>query len=322
MNSVAEKSPAVATGSFVLTYGAERGAKGRFHLPVGQTITIGRALDADLRLPDGLTSRRHAEITVVDGQVVVEDLESANGTFVNGCRVRRALLRAGDRLLIGVTSLELSYESPNQPGSGPAFQTRPLASARAVESETTVVSAGRVIAGSVKEIALTDLLQLLANTRKTGVLSVRNNRATARIYLTDGRITNLTLDGRTVDDPTRQLFRVLRWRAGLFELHPAEATKLPEAIDASTESLLLAAAQQHDEILELESLLPPLDTALEVPETLPGDLASLSEREVNALQVFIEQPVLGAAVDRIASSDIEAYRLVAGLLQSGFLVPR
>jgi pSer/pThr/pTyr-binding forkhead associated (FHA) protein len=292
-------------------------------LPRGQTVTIGRALDADLRLPDGLTSRRHAEITVVDGHVVIEDLESANGTFVNGCRVRRAQLRLGDRVLIGVTSLELSLEATGAAPAAPAFQTRPVASARAVDSETTVVSAGRVIAGSVKEISLNDLLQLLSNTRKSGVLSVRNNRATARIYLLEGRIINVTLDGSVVDNAERLLFRVLRWRTGLFELHPADARSATlEAISAGTESLLLAAAQQHDEMLELESVLPSLDAELEVPEALPGDLSALKESEVNALQLFIETPCFGSVVDRIADSDIEAYRLVAGLLRAGYLVAR
>lgn len=322
MNLVAEQPGTVASDTFILTYGAERGAKGRFPLPRGQTVTVGRALDADLRLPDGLTSRRHAEITVVDGYVVIEDLESANGTFVNGSRVRRAQLRTGDRVLIGVTSLELSAENTAAPAA-PAFQTRPVASARAVDSETTVVSAGRVIAGSVKEISLNDLLQLLTNTRKSGVLSVRNNRATARIYLAEGRITNVTLDGSTVQDAERLLFRVLRWRAGLFELHPSDTKSVPEAIiTESTESLLLGAAQQHDEMLELEAVLPSLDAALEVPETLPGDLSALTEREVNALQMFIETPCFGTVVERIAESDIEAYRLVAGLLRAGYLVPR
>jgi Domain of unknown function (DUF4388)/FHA domain len=315
--------PTVASDTFLLTYGAERGAKGRFPLPRGQTVTIGRALDADLRLPDGLTSRRHAEITIVDGHVVIEDLESANGTFVNGSRVRRAQLRLGDRVLIGVTSLELSLESAGAAASAPAYQTRPVASARAVDSETTVVSAGRVIAGSVKEISLNDLLQLLTNTRKSGVLSVRNNRATARIYLLEGRIINVTLDGSAVDNAERLLYRVLRWRTGLFELHPADPRSATlEAITARTESLLLAAAQQHDEMLDLESVLPSLDAELEVPEALPGDLSALKESEVNALQLFIETPCFGSVVDRIADSDIEAYRLVAGLLRTGYLVPR
>jgi pSer/pThr/pTyr-binding forkhead associated (FHA) protein len=321
--SLVASQPTVASDTFILTYGAERGAKGRFPLPRGQTVTIGRALDADLRLPDGLTSRRHAEITIVDGHVVIEDLESANGTFVNGCRVRRAQLRLGDRVLIGVTSLELSLENAGFAPAAPAYQTRPVASARAVDSETTVVSAGRVIAGSVKEISLNDLLQLLANTRKSGVLSVRNNRATARIYLLEGRIINVTLDGSAVDNAERLLFRVLRWRTGLFELHPGDARSATlEAITAGTESLLLAAAQQHDEMLDLESVLPSLDAALEVPEALPGDLSALKESEVNALQLFIETPCFGSVVDRIADSDIEAYRLVAGLLRAGYLVPR
>jgi|GEM_PF-723158 Subtilisin-like serine proteases len=70
-------------------------------------IIVGRAEGVTIQLSgDGTVSRRHARITRQGGQVVIEDLGSAHGTFVNGQPLTSAvLLRPGDILRIGQTSL-------------------------------------------------------------------------------------------------------------------------------------------------------------------------------------------------------------------------
>ncbi len=62
------------------------------------TKTIGRAQDCEIHLNFAHLSRRHANLTVTPLGLEVEDLESSNGTFVNGHRVRRVLLHNGDVL--------------------------------------------------------------------------------------------------------------------------------------------------------------------------------------------------------------------------------
>lgn len=65
-------------------------------------VTLGRATDSDIVLDDSSgVSRNHAHILVVDDEVVVEDLSSRNGTFVNGKLTTRRTLRPGDRIAIG-----------------------------------------------------------------------------------------------------------------------------------------------------------------------------------------------------------------------------
>ena len=73
-----------------------------------QPIVIGRAPDTDLVLEDGEVSRHHARVTPAsDGSAVVEDLDSANGTFVNDNEVHgSARLDPGDELLLGVTLIQ------------------------------------------------------------------------------------------------------------------------------------------------------------------------------------------------------------------------
>jgi pSer/pThr/pTyr-binding forkhead associated (FHA) protein len=78
-------------------------------VPVDRPVLIGRATNADLRLDDAQSSREHARISpATDGSLVVEDLGSANGTFVNHNEVQGpARLDPGDELLIGVTLMQV-----------------------------------------------------------------------------------------------------------------------------------------------------------------------------------------------------------------------
>jgi pSer/pThr/pTyr-binding forkhead associated (FHA) protein len=72
-------------------------------------IVIGRSPDTGLVLEDGEVSRHHARVSpAADGSAVVEDLGSANGTFVNQNELHGpARLDPGDELLVGVTVIEL-----------------------------------------------------------------------------------------------------------------------------------------------------------------------------------------------------------------------
>ena len=68
----------------------------------GTIKTLGRTARADLIVDAALVSRLHCRLTAdKSDQLVVEDLESSNGTMVNGERIERAVLRAGDELTVG-----------------------------------------------------------------------------------------------------------------------------------------------------------------------------------------------------------------------------
>jgi len=69
--------------------------------------TIGRDPANDIVLEDTTVSRRHAQIERQDGDVVLTDLGSSNGTFVNGRRVQQAPLRPGDEVVIGGCTFRL-----------------------------------------------------------------------------------------------------------------------------------------------------------------------------------------------------------------------
>ena len=79
---------------------------------------VGRGFHADVRLGDHYVSRVHCEISDLNGTLVVRDLGSKHGTFVNGVKVAQAQLLPGDRLTIGVTSLKVDYQRTAKEESG------------------------------------------------------------------------------------------------------------------------------------------------------------------------------------------------------------
>jgi pSer/pThr/pTyr-binding forkhead associated (FHA) protein len=72
-----------------------------FRLRPGAVKTVGRAPRADFILDAALVSRLHCRITAAADKLEVVDLKSTNGTFVNGKRVQKAQLGAGDTLRVG-----------------------------------------------------------------------------------------------------------------------------------------------------------------------------------------------------------------------------
>ncbi len=105
-----DTEPTAAEWALVAYAGAALGRV--FPIPPGLVI-VGRAPDSGVALLDGEVSRHHARIRVESGRVQVEDLDSTNGTRVNGELIRELVeLRAGDRLAIGGHVLKLVFLDP------------------------------------------------------------------------------------------------------------------------------------------------------------------------------------------------------------------
>jgi len=74
-------------------------------------IEIGRGTSADLRIDDRWTSRRHCELQDADGRILVRDLGSRHGTFVNGQPVAHETpLLPGDELCVGLSHFVAVYD--------------------------------------------------------------------------------------------------------------------------------------------------------------------------------------------------------------------
>ena len=94
--------PAFRAGAFQLTALAGPCAGQVFGL-TGKRMTMGRSERCDVCLNDESVSREHASVERVEGDMVIEDLRSSNGVFLNGRRIRRHPLKTGDKVRIGMS---------------------------------------------------------------------------------------------------------------------------------------------------------------------------------------------------------------------------
>ena len=82
-----------------------------FRILPGSIKTVGRATQADFVVEATLVSRLHCRLSAGATELEVVDLDSTNGTYVNGQRVERAALKAGDTLGVGKVLFLVSRSS-------------------------------------------------------------------------------------------------------------------------------------------------------------------------------------------------------------------
>ena len=81
-----------------------------------KTYTIGRQTEADICIPDPGVSRQHARIFFLHNEEILEDMNSTNGTFVNGVRITRCVLQDSDIIHIGDATMLFSRVTANEDG--------------------------------------------------------------------------------------------------------------------------------------------------------------------------------------------------------------
>jgi FHA domain len=101
------------------------GAEKSFRLQTHRPFTIGRDPGNDIVLRDPKVSRHHSEIVFERGFFVLHDLASANGSFINGRRVRVAPLTHGAQVRMGNTIGKFSEELPTESDAAPKLEAVP-----------------------------------------------------------------------------------------------------------------------------------------------------------------------------------------------------
>lgn len=117
-------------------------------LTEGKVLVVGRGPTADIVILDKLASRVHCELWHNGRECFLSDLESLNGTFVNGQKVNRNALEPGDLITIGSTRIEFSLESTSQ--AAPADQESKGIVIRCARCETVLAQEGHFIRNAVE----------------------------------------------------------------------------------------------------------------------------------------------------------------------------
>lgn len=165
----------------------------------------------------------------------------------SGFRVAEALLRAGKDFPILFLTRKGDRDSISRGlESGAAdYLVKPTSADVVVAKvqQATARAMGRGVSGSLSEMALEDVVQILANGRKTGRLLVRAGNRKGEIHFGEGNVWDASFDHFAGEEA---VYELLKQRSGRFELEPG-FTPRNRRIEVSVESLLLEGMRRLDE---------------------------------------------------------------------------
>ena len=226
----------------------------RFELEPNRTYVLGRAVDCDIVIEDMAASRHHAHI-LTGGEpnaVLLEDLESRNGTFVNDERIfDRTAVQDGCLIRIGATVYMLSTE---QASSDKGFiDTGTVAIEKFSFGMDLDANMAKVLrrdgpgstnfAGRLESIGLVEVLQLLILNQRSGALHVQLRGGIGTIELRDGEVRSAQFQEM---HGFQALVLLAREAAGNFWL--SESTKECDiTIDEQSNQLLVELCRALDE---------------------------------------------------------------------------
>lgn len=296
---------------------------GEFPLRANREIVIGRSSELDMVLVEDMVSRKHAKIVTTERAVSIQDMGSTNGTFVNGEKVQTADLKDGDRILIGTSIIKLVGLEPESPAATTPNTANVNVSEVEARSRLAVAANKRPpmwsMSGSIEEIPLPDLLQLLSTSRKSGVLVIRSDNGLGKIYLRKGQIYYSSIDDAFNMTPRKAFYRMLGWNQGFFELDPPDDRAVLEEIEESTEALLMEGMRQIDEHKVLLEKLPPPTAQLVLPKRLEPKLRDLSPEELDTLQAALNAETVRGYFDEVKLTDLAAAEKLKAILDKGYL---
>jgi len=288
---------------------------GEFPLRPHREIVIGRSSELDMVLVEDMVSRKHAKITTDDKTVSIQDLGSTNGTFVNGEKIRKVELKDGDRILIGTSIVKLVYVDGENTNGLSETEARSRMAVTANKRPPT-----KSMSGSIEEIPLPDLLQLLSTSRKSGVLVLRSDGGVGKLYLRKGQIYFASIDDSFNMGPRKAIFRMLSWTQGFFELEPPDERAVLEELQDSTEGLLMEGMRQLDEHRMLSEKLPPMTASIAIPRPLEPKLRDLGPEELDVFQTALSADTLRTLFDESSLTDLTVAEKLKVLLDKGYLI--
>jgi pSer/pThr/pTyr-binding forkhead associated (FHA) protein len=274
----------------------------------GRSFTLGRGSDADVVLDDELVSRSHLSIKWEEDVPILEDSGSTNGTFVNGMRIQKWRLAPGDRIAVGGSLLKVVAE----------FVPVSLADAHRFMKDQGSDDGKAVLEGTLDEIPLPEIVQLLGVTKKSGVLLLNRDDDRAEIHIDRGRVLHCALTGHANVVGLKAFVRILAWRGGRFRLDPPAAHPPPVSPPERLESVLMEACRHLDEIARLEKEIP-LTTVLARVAPAPTPVDTLAPGDQKLLELLSPSSTVETLLDRTPLPDLEVLEHLRSLELTGLV---
>ncbi len=214
-----------------------------------RVVTVGRARESDISVPSQMVSRNHGQIAFEKGLWVYTDLKSSNGSRVNGKRVDRHVLQSGDIIDVGgfmITYKEIHdlsdiSDQPEDEGKTMALDPSMLKRVSLQGMDGVALLGG--LGGSLEDIAIADILQLMEGQRKNGTLTLDFEGAVGKVHIKDGMMIHAEYGKMTGE---KAVHRMLAKTKGTFHFDPREH-KVERTINRPTTSVLMDAAREMDE---------------------------------------------------------------------------
>jgi len=179
--------------------------------------------------------------------------------------------------------------------------------------------AGAAIEGSLGEVGLPDVLQLLTVGGKTGTLHLRDGDEAGALHLKDGQVVH----ARTADlEGEEAAYALAGWTRGRFEFEPGAASPVT-TINRSATAILMEAARRSDEWKLIAEKIP---STAHVPEFVVPEGAGDSEGQIN---LNTREWQLLSKIDGLRSvreiaaasglSNLDAAKLLLGLVSTGLI---
>ncbi len=209
-------------------------------VPRTRALLLGRGVECDVPIPTPRASRNHAEVCFEGERVVVFDLGSTNGTFVNGERIDvERVLRPGDR--IGIGGAEVIFCRVAREGA--IAVGRDCDATVVCEDPDLVAGRAELLRGDLSQIPVAALLQMLAEEAMTGSVAILSGESAARVWLEGGRLVHARTE---IAEGIAAAVRICGIRQGRFLC--ADAVEPPKrTMDMSATELLLEASRRADE---------------------------------------------------------------------------
>ncbi|MAQ13954.1 MAG: hypothetical protein CMN30_04060 [Sandaracinus sp.] len=264
---------------------------------------------------DGRSGLAHAvemqaEVVLVDCDVRIIDVRTFVDVLTENPRTQGAhvfLIGRGD-------PSELSALEPRaEPIVKPFHAEEVAARVDEVVRARREPASGPDLEGELEQVGAFDLLQVFAQSRRTGLLRIESPHRSGEIFVRDGQIV-AARSGAAVAE--KALYRLLAVLEGQFVFIPGRLADR-ERIASSVDHLLMEAARRTDERLRLTAALPPLVTVLAPAANAPADLDGLPAQILGDLA---EPRSLGEILDTSTALDLELLRAVEGLLSAGHVV--
>ena len=264
-------------------------------------VAIGRHDSNDLRFNSRNVSNYHAEILIEPDGLVLHDLGSTNGTYVNEERVRRRKLAHGDRIRIG--SNEIMVKLTNGEGAKEAEPASP-----------SIPATGEFGREESTEHALTlkRLLLTIGRQNQSMRLVLTRHKSEVAVYVHEGRVV-LAESGKARAE--KALYRAFEWRGGTFKVEAFPANdSVPRIMSVPIETLVEEGAQQAKELDELLGKLPPPDAPLRLREGCKMRICDFTPAEIEVFQGLIRGGTLAATVEESPMTDLRVMSLVHSLV--------